>query len=65
MTKILILAIVAIACSSANSVEVDIDKRIILKNDTRLGGVSYQIIEIDGVEYIAQYHGGISPLVKK
>jgi hypothetical protein len=39
--------------------------RIIGKEDAIYGGVGYQIIEVDSVEYISVGSGGICPLVKK
>ena len=38
--------------------------RIIGKEYTCYEGYAYQIIEIDGQEYISPAHGGIYPLVK-
>ena len=38
-------------------------QRIIGKEHTVYNGRSYQIIEVDGVEYICRTEGGIYPLV--
>jgi hypothetical protein len=39
-------------------------QRIFAKESTIYRGVEYHILEVDGVEYIASYRGGICPLVK-
>ena len=41
------------------------DRRIKIKEMASIDGTPYRIIEIDSVEYIVSYHGGICPLVKK
>jgi hypothetical protein len=37
---------------------------VFLEKRTIYGDVQYHIFEVDGVEYIASYRGGICPLVK-
>ena len=39
-------------------------QRIYGKESTMYKGVEYHIIEVDGVEYINSYNGGIYPLQK-
>lgn len=39
-------------------------QRIIGKESTVYKGVGYQIIEVDGIEYLSCSSGGICPLVK-
>jgi hypothetical protein len=67
--KKLILFATAIILSSCDTVVVDpkseISHRIVGKEHNVYGGHGYQIIEVDGVEYIAVSEGGICPLVKK
>lgn len=40
----------------------DNTKRIIGKEHTTYKGMVYQIIEVDGVEYLCTHDGGICPL---
>jgi hypothetical protein len=45
--------------------EQEANQRIYGKEYTIYKGTGYQIIEVDGVEYITTTRGGICPLVKK
>jgi hypothetical protein len=68
MKKITIIAIALISLSSCSTAPLDKSfensHRIIGKEYHVVEGYGYQIIEVDGVEYIAMTGGGICPLVK-
>jgi hypothetical protein len=60
----------AVATLFASCTTTPVDKnaetshRIVGKEHNVYDGVSYQIIEVDGVEYLCAYQGGMCPLVK-
>ncbi len=39
--------------------------RIKLIEEVYLNNTWYHIIEVDSIQYLATYHGGITPLIKK
>lgn len=39
--------------------------RVKIIDEYYLGGTTYKIIEVDGVEYISAYNIGITPLIKE
>lgn len=66
----LLLAVVLLSSCADNSTntikrENEAQQRIYGKESTVYNGREYHIIEVDGIEYIASYGGGICPLVKK
>ena len=66
MKKLIIL--IALAFASCNTVPVDKDvetsHRIIGKEYNIYEGHSYQIIEVDGHEFLCQYNGGMCLIPK-
>ena len=68
MKKISLIAIALISLASCNSVPIDknaeTSHRIIGKEYQVYEGYVYQIIEVDGKEYISCASGGMCPLVK-
>lgn len=69
MKKIVLFVVIAtIALISCTTAPVDKNaessKRIIGKEYNVYGGYGYQIIEVDGQEYLSMTGGGICPLVK-
>ena len=67
MTYILILAIALLgltSCDKSETVDVNNEGRFKVKPLFLKGHFAYEIIEVDGVEYIATSRGGICPLVK-
>jgi hypothetical protein len=66
-----ILMLAAVCLSSCSDYVVETNekdkntKRIIGKGTCLYNGREYQIIEVDSVEYLSNYNGGICPLVKK
>lgn len=68
MKKIILIAIVFIIfISGCDTAQVDknseVSHRIIGKEYNVYDGTGYQIIEVDGVEYLSKTSGGICPLV--
>lgn len=62
---VLLIMLVSSCCTKEQKLEANnISKRIIVKEEGENWGVSFYIIEVDGIEYIATYHVGICPLVK-
>ena len=64
-----LLAVVLLSSCADNSTstvkrENEAQQRIYGKESTVYNGREYHIIEVDGVEYIASFGGGICPLVK-
>ena len=57
-----ILTVMVIGCGP-KGVEINENSRIKIKFDGGYGAY-YQIIEVDGTEYIAPNNGGITPLIK-
>ena len=71
MKKIFIVAITLLALNSCNEstgalepVKLKNTQRIICKEYTTIEGISYHIIEVDSIEYLTSYRGGICPLIK-
>lgn len=65
----LLVAIAALSCaysctSKGIKVDDDINERIKIKERRGIDGNSYQIIEVDSVEYLFQYNGGAVRLGK-
>lgn len=69
MKKIIMLlfAFTMISCAdyATNTKDNKSPQRIHGKEYTIFCGYEYLILEVDGVEYIATTHGGITPLVKQ
>lgn len=63
MKYILILAIAVLGLTSCQNFAPTPTNRITLKESTLPSDFRYEIIEVDGVEYIATSRGGICPLV--
>ena len=64
-----LLAVVLLSSCADNTTstvkrENEAQQRIYGKESTVYNNKQYHIIEVDGVEYIASYGGGICPLVK-
>ena len=59
-----ILVVGLLSCMSTSSRRSYTKGRIILKDETYIDGYPHYIIEVDGVEYLTSYYGGIYPLVK-
>ena len=68
MKKITLLAIALISLASCSTTPIDpkaeTSHRIIGKEHNVYEGIGYQIIEVDGVEYLNADHGGMCVLVK-
>lgn len=75
MKKILFIAIILLAGCGETPIQVDKSRTINAQNSTEkqrikgkgsftYDGIFYQIIEVDGVEYLTQYGGGIVCLEK-
>lgn len=61
----LFLLSLAISCTSKGmKVEDDVNERIKIREKRGIDGNSYQIIEVDSVEYLFQYNGGAVRLGK-
>jgi uncharacterized lipoprotein YehR (DUF1307 family) len=59
----LTLVLVLTGCGNSEEAKTQVEPRIKGKGVFHLYA-TYEIIEIDGVEYVATYNGGICPLVK-
>ena len=64
MLAVVLLSGCADNTTSTTKSENEAQQRIYGKESTIYKGTEYHIIEVDGVEYIASYGGGICPLVK-
>jgi hypothetical protein len=67
MKYVLILAIAALGltgCGDRPSSDSEVGKRIKFKYSNNEGQFQYEIIEVDGIEYLTSSRGGIYPLVK-
>ena len=68
MKKITLIAIALISLASCTTTTVDVNAetshRIITKESRQYEGVSYQIMEVDGHEFLCQYHGGMCLIPK-
>lgn len=61
---IIVLAIALSSCSTASTdANEETSHRIIGKEYTVYHGAGYQIIEVDGKEFIASTNGGLCPLL--
>lgn len=63
----MLLLVVLMSCAdniTSTNKENKAQQRIYAKESTVYNGCDYHIIEVDGVEYLASYGGGICPLVK-
>ncbi len=60
----LILLVFAITLSSCDKAGNKTTNRITIKESTLPGDFRYEIIEVDGVEYLCSSRGGLCPLVK-
>jgi hypothetical protein len=58
---LLVFAIILNSCDDAQTTPTD---RITIKESTLPSDFRYEIIEVDGVEYLCSSRGGICPLVK-
>lgn len=67
MKKILSFLLVVLASCSSAPIDSNAEKshRIIGKEYNVYAGYGYQIIEVDGKEYLSMTGGGICPLVNK
>jgi outer membrane lipoprotein SlyB len=64
---VMLVAVLFIGCADNSTTTVkrenEAKQRIYGKESTVYNGREYHIIEVDGVEYIASFGGGICPLV--
>jgi hypothetical protein len=60
----LILLVFAITLNSCDDAQTTPTDRITIKESTLPSDFRYEIIEVDGVEYLCSSRGGLCPLVK-
>jgi hypothetical protein len=60
----LMLLVFAITLNSCDDAKTTPTNRIIIKESTLPSDFRYEIIEVDGVEYLCSSRGGLCPLVK-
>lgn len=60
----LILLVFAITLNSCDDAKTTPTDRITIKESTLPSDFRYEIIEVDGVEYLCSSRGGLCPLVK-
>jgi hypothetical protein len=67
LAYVLLVAVLFVGCADNSTTTVkrenEAQQRIYGKESTVYNGREYHIIEVDGVEYIASFGGGICPLV--
>jgi hypothetical protein len=52
-------------CGKQNNKEQEQSRIKLILKSVNIDGFPYQIIEVDGVQYISSYKGGIYPLIKQ
>lgn len=63
LSVMVLLVVTAYACSNPAQADNEAE-RISIKDTYGNGLVTFYIIEVDGIEYLAQRQGGICPLVR-
>jgi hypothetical protein len=61
---LLVFAITLSSCDDAETTPTITTQRITIKESTLPSNFRYEIIEVNGVEYLCSSRGGICPLVK-